>query len=83
MMFKLTNAYSLCITISFELNDVSIYTINEKEVKDVEIIMLLLAAYYPNIITISIFYDGLLENSSPMIFAEAFLLEKNTDQLRF
>ena len=52
MMFKLTNAYSLCITISFELNDVSIYTINEKEVKDVEIIMLLLAAYYPNIITI-------------------------------
>ena len=52
MMFKLTNAYSLCITISFELNDVSIYTINEKDVKDVEIIMLLLAAYYPNIITI-------------------------------
>ena len=41
MMFKLTNAYSLCITISFELNDVSIYTI-----------VLLLAAYYPNIITI-------------------------------
>ena len=35
MTFKLTNAYSLCITISFELNDVSIYAINEKEVKDV------------------------------------------------
>ena len=52
MMFKLTNAYSLCITISFELNDVSIYTIDEKEVRDVEIIMLLLATYYPNIISI-------------------------------
>ena len=52
MMFKLTNAYSLCITISFELNDVSIYTINEKEVKDVEIIMLLLVTYYMNIISI-------------------------------
>lgn len=33
MMFKLTSAYSLCITISFELNDVSICTINLKEVK--------------------------------------------------
>ncbi|WP_296804474.1 hypothetical protein [uncultured Methanobrevibacter sp.] len=51
-MFKLTNDYSLCITISFELNDVSIYTIDEKEVRDVEIIMLLLATYYPNIISI-------------------------------
>ena len=52
MTFKLTNAYSLCITISFELNDVSIYTINEKEVKDVKIIMLLLVTYYSNIISI-------------------------------
>ena len=52
MMFKLYNAYSLCITISFELNDVSIYTINEKEVKDVKIIMLLLVTYYSNIISI-------------------------------
>ena len=52
MTFKLTNAYSLCITISFELNDVSIYAINEKEVKDVGIIMLLLVTYYPNIISI-------------------------------
>ena len=52
MMFELTNAYSLCITISFELNDVSIYIIDEKEVRIVEIIMLLLAAYYPNIISI-------------------------------
>ena len=52
MMFELTNAYSLCITISFELNDVSIYIINEKEVRIVEIIMLLLVAYYPNIIAI-------------------------------
>ena len=33
MMFELTNTYSLCITISFELNDVSIYTINSKDVK--------------------------------------------------
>ena len=33
MMFKLTNVYSLCITISFELNDVPIYTTNPKEVK--------------------------------------------------
>ena len=32
MMFKLTNTYSFFITISFELNDVSIYIINEKEV---------------------------------------------------
>ena len=37
---------------SFELNDVSIYAINEKEVKDVGIIMLLLVTYYPNIISI-------------------------------
>ncbi len=33
MMFKLTSAYSFCIAISFELTDVSIYTINSKEVK--------------------------------------------------
>ena len=52
MMFKLTNAYSLCITISFELNDVSYHTTNLSEVKDVGIIMLLLVTYYPNIISI-------------------------------
>ena len=45
MMFKLTNAYSLCITISFELNDVPIYTINPKEVK-------CRGEYYPNVICI-------------------------------
>ena len=52
MMFKLTNAYSLCITISFELNDVSCHTINLSGVKNVWIIMLLLVTYYPNIISI-------------------------------
>ncbi|WP_458403328.1 hypothetical protein [Methanobrevibacter sp.] len=52
MKFKLTNTYSLFITISFELTDVSIAIINQKEVNDVEIIMLLLATYYPNIIIV-------------------------------
>ena len=52
MMFELTNTYSLCITISFELNDVSIYTINSKEVNAVEIIVFSLASYYPNVICI-------------------------------
>ena len=51
-MFELTNTYSLCIPISFELNDVSGHTTNLSEVRIVEIIMLLLVTYYPNIITI-------------------------------
>jgi len=49
-MFELTNTYSLCITISFELNDVSGHTSNLSDVRIVEIIMLLLVTYYPNII---------------------------------
>ncbi len=52
MMFKLTSAYSFCIAISFELTDVSYHITNLSEVRIVQIIMLLLVAYYPNIISI-------------------------------
>lgn len=52
MKFVLTNAYSLCIIISPELTDVSCHTTNLKEVDVVEMIMLLLATYYQNIIAI-------------------------------
>lgn len=52
MKFKLTSAYSLCITISFELPDVSTYTVNPNEVNAMEIIMFSLAAYYSNAISI-------------------------------
>ena len=52
MVLNLRNTYSLCITISFELNDVSILLNYQKEVRTMEIIVLLLATYYQNIITI-------------------------------
>jgi hypothetical protein len=52
MNLNLSDTYSLFITISFELNDVSILLNYQKEVRTMEIIVLLLATYYQNIITI-------------------------------
>ena len=52
MNLNLSDTYSLCITISFELNDVSILLNYQKEVRTMEIIVLLLATYYQNIIMI-------------------------------
>lgn len=52
MKLNLSSAYSLCITISLELTDVSIQIINPKDVNAVELIMFSLATYYLNIIVI-------------------------------
>ncbi len=52
MNVYLSNAYSLCIAISFELNDVSYHKINLNEVNAVEVIMFSLVTYYPNILAI-------------------------------
>ena len=52
MKLNLSNALPLTIIISFELNDVSTIQQSKKEVKSMEIIALLLATYYPNIIWI-------------------------------
>ena len=49
MKFNLSNAYPLTIITSSELNDDLLESMNPTEVKAMDIIVLLLAAYYPNI----------------------------------